>query len=110
MSTLTILVAEQFSPFPAGRFVDDGPYPGAVFRDKFLLPAIRRGDKVIVDLEGTELAGSSFLEEAFGGLVRAGISESTLKGQLELKSPRSSDPIRIWRYIHDEAIRSHRVH
>lgn len=110
MSTLTISVAEQFSPAPAGRFLDDGPYPGAAFRDKLLLPAIRSSEKVIVDMEGTELAGSSFLEEAFGGLVRAGFSEVVLRQKLELRSPRSSDPIRIWRYIHDAAIRSNRVH
>ncbi|AOW14526.1 hypothetical protein LPB72_06065 [Hydrogenophaga crassostreae] len=110
MSTLTISVAEQFSPAPAGRFLDDGPYPGAAFRDNLLLPAIRTSEKVIVDMEGTELAGSSFLEEAFGGLVRAGFSEEILRKKLELKSPRSSDPIRIWRYIHDAALRCERVH
>lgn len=110
MSTQTISVAEDFSPAPAGRFFADGPYPGEAFREKLLLPAIKTHDKVIVDLEGTELAGSSFLEEAFGGLVRAGISETMLKAKLELKSPRSSDPVRIWRYIHDEALRSRRVH
>lgn len=110
MSTSTIFVAEQFSPAPAGRFLDDGPFPGAAFRDNFLLPAIKGNDKVIVDMDGTELAGSSFLEEAFGGLVRAGLSEGLLRRKLELKSPRTSDPIRIWRYIHDEAVRSNRVH
>jgi hypothetical protein len=110
MHTKTISIATEFSPSPAGRFVEDGPYPGAVFRDKFLLPAIQSNAKVIVDMVGTELAGSSFLEEAFGGLVRAGLSEDTLRKKLELKSPRESDPLRIWRYIHDEAIRSNRVH
>jgi hypothetical protein len=110
MSTSTIFVAEDFSPAPAGRFPDDGPYPGASFRDKLLLPAIRENDKVVVDLDGTELAGSSFLEEAFGGLVRAGITEMVLKKKLELKSPRTSDQIRIWRFIHDQAVRSNRVY
>lgn len=110
MSTQTISVAEDFSPAPAGRFMDDGPYPGAAFRENLLLPAIQKNDKVIVDLEGTELAGSSFLEEAFGGLVRAGISETMLRAKLELRSPRSSDPVRIWRYIHDEEMRSGRAH
>lgn len=110
MTTKTISLAVDFSPSPAGRFVADGPFPGAVFRDNLLLPAIQNSDKVILDMMGTELPGSSFLEEAFGGLVRAGLSESILKQKLELNSPRDSDPIRIWRYIHDEAVRSNKVH
>lgn len=106
MNTRTISLAVDFSPSPAGRYRDDGPFPGERFRDELLLPAIKASDLVVVDLEGTELAGSSFLEEAFGGLVRAGVSEDTLKRKLQLKSPRESDPIRIWRYIHDEALRA----
>lgn len=82
--------------------MDDGPYPGEAFRDNLLLPAIQANDKVIVDMNGTELAGSSFLEEAFGGMVRMGMSEAVLKKKMELRSSRSSDPIRIWRYIHEE--------
>ena len=109
MTSKTIFLATDFSPSPAGRFFEDGPFPGSSFRDKFLLPAIAQNDKVIIDLEDTELAGSSFLEEAFGGLVRAGLTETILKKKLELRSPRSTDPIRIWRYIHDEAVRCNRV-
>jgi hypothetical protein len=105
MSIRTIHLAQEFSPCPAGRFPTDGPFPGATFRDTFLLPAIRNNEKVVVDFAGTEMAGSSFLEEAFGGLVRAGVPEALLKQKLELNSPRPSDPKRIWRYIHEEASR-----
>jgi hypothetical protein len=110
MTTKTISLAVDFSPSPAGRFPDDGPYPGAVFRDSLLLPAIKTSEMVIVDMKGTELPGSSFLEEAFGGLVRAGLTEHLLRAKLQLRSPRDSDPIRIWRYIHEEAVRSNKVH
>jgi hypothetical protein len=106
MTTKTILLATDFSPCPAGRYVEDGPFSGAAFRDQHLLPAIKTHDKVIVDMDGAELAGSSFLEEAFGGLIRAGFSESELKMKLEFRSSRLTDATRIWRYIHDEAIRS----
>lgn len=109
MTTITISVAEEFSPCPAGRIQEDGPFPGEIFREKLLLPAMKANNKVIVDMVGTELAGSSFLEEAFGGLIRAGFTEKSLKAKLFLNSPRQSDPIRIWRFIHEEAIRSNRL-
>ena len=106
MTTKTISLASDFSPCPAGRYVEDGPFSGTAFRVQHLLPAITAHEKVIVDMEGAELAGSSFLEEAFGGLVRAGISELELRKKLEFRSSRQTDATRIWRYIHDEAIRS----
>ncbi|MBC8269432.1 MAG: STAS-like domain-containing protein [Rhodospirillaceae bacterium] len=65
-------VAKDFSPYPAGRYVDDGPYSGEAFREQNLVPALREGEKVIIQLDGSEGYGSSFLEEAFGGLVRGG--------------------------------------
>lgn len=106
MSTHTICLSKDFSPSPAGRYPADGPYPGEAFRNKLLLPAIQCHERVIVDMEGSEMAGSSFLEEAFGGLVREGrIPESELRKKLEVKSNRRSDAIRIWGYIHDEAER-----
>lgn len=104
MSLRIIHLANDFSPCPAGRYSSDGPFSGAVFRDELLLPAIRSNEKVVVDFEGTEMAGSSFLEEAFGGLVRAGLSETELKKKLDLKSPRPSDGARVWRYIHEQAV------
>ena len=107
MSTHTIRLAADFSPCPAGRYPEDGPYPGAAFRDGLLLPAMKQHDIVVVDMEGTEMAGSSFLEEAFGGLVRIGkMTESLLRKKLKVLSPRKTDEVRIWRYIHDEALRS----
>lgn len=107
MNIRTISVANEFSPSPAGRFADDGPYPGALFRDRFLLPAMKGEERVLVDLSGTELAGSSFLEEAFGGLIRAGFSEKFLREHLEVHSSRESDAIRVWRFIHEAASRMH---
>jgi STAS-like domain of unknown function (DUF4325) len=101
MSTLTITVAKDFSPSPAGRYKADGKFPGQVFRENLLLPAIKTHDQVIVDMDGTEKCGSSFLEEAFGGLVRSGIPESTLKQKIVISSQRDSDQYRIWQYIHE---------
>jgi len=41
---------------------------------------------VVIDLDGVRGYGSSFLEEAFGGLVRKGFSQATIKSLLLLRS------------------------
>ena len=100
---MTISVAKQFSEFPAGRYYDDGPYPGEKFRKEFLVPALKAGGKVLVDLDGTMGYGSSFLEEAFGGLVRdEGFAVDDLERRLRIHS--TSDPslvTEVWQYITD---------
>jgi hypothetical protein len=65
-----INIAREYSEFPVGRFYSDGPDSGERFRDEFLEPALRSGERVVVELSGTEGYGSSFLDEAFGGVVR----------------------------------------
>lgn len=65
-----ISIAREFSEFPVGRFYSDGPDSGERFRDEILEPALRDAHKVVVVLSGTEGYGSSFLDEAFGGVVR----------------------------------------
>ena len=69
-SVMVINVAHDFSPFPAGRYLADGPYSGEGFLQNKLLPALRQADEVRVEMDGAMGYGSSFLEEAFGGLVR----------------------------------------
>lgn len=63
-------VGKDFTRFPAGRTRTDGPYCGEVFRDEFLRPSLDAGQQIIVKLDGALGYGSSFLEEAFGGLIR----------------------------------------
>jgi hypothetical protein len=70
MKIKKISIAQDFSRFPGGRFRDDGDFSGQRFREDFLVPALTSSDVVVVDLDGTLGFGSSFLEEAFGGLVR----------------------------------------
>lgn len=66
----TIDIAKDFSSTPGGRFRSMGPKSGEEFRDLLLSTLERTHGKVIVVLDGVEGYGSSFLEEAFGGLVR----------------------------------------
>lgn len=69
-SETVINIAKQFSPFPAGRVREDGKYSGMRFREEILTPALRKYKRVKVVFDGVAGLGSSFLEEAFGGLVR----------------------------------------
>lgn len=80
-----ISIARDFSRAPAGRHISDGPNSGEKFRDQLLVPALRKYNHVVLDLDGTRGMGSSFLEEAFGGLRRvAGFSGSELATKLKL--------------------------
>lgn len=82
MNKFIIDVAKDFSPRPFGRYREDSDRSGEVFREKKLVPALRKYDHVTVDLGGTNFYGSSFLEEVFGGLVRAGFTQAVLKQKL----------------------------
>ena len=68
-SITKINIAEDFSRFPAGRFYEDGEFSAQRFREQLLVPALKNYDEVIVDTKGTLGYGSSFLQEAFAGLI-----------------------------------------
>jgi hypothetical protein len=97
----------DFSAYPSGRDEVDGDYNGTRFRTDYLLPAITEaldsGDKVIVTLDNVKSMGSSFLEEAFGGLVRKEqLNKGQIKSVLEIRTERPSFSRyvdAIWRYI-----------
>jgi hypothetical protein len=67
-----INIARDFSKVPVGRFRTDGPDSGQRFREDFLVPSLKKGDVVVI-LDGTEGYPSSFIEEAFGGLLSTGL-------------------------------------
>ena len=82
---IRIIIAEEFSRYPAGRYLVDGDFNGEVFRKNHLVPALNDFDKVEVVFDGVAGFGSSFLEEAFGGLVRhEGFSKEQLDSKLVL--------------------------
>ena len=70
--TEIIKIAEAFSPYPGPRFSRIGDHSGEEFREKILIPALQKGVALVIDLDDTRGYNSSFLEEAFGGAVRAG--------------------------------------
>ncbi|ELB2790989.1 MULTISPECIES: STAS-like domain-containing protein [Aeromonas] len=69
----TIVIGEQFSDDPSGRFYTDGNFSGEEFREEILIPAMSLHEVIIIDISTkNEGYGSSFLSEAFGGLVKYG--------------------------------------
>jgi STAS-like domain of unknown function (DUF4325) len=91
MTDMIISIAKDFHPAPAGRYLEDGPNSAQRFRDVVLEPklrdAIKSGAVLIVRFDGMFAVSSSFLEEAFGGLVRSKVfSLDQLKGHLRLEA------------------------
>ncbi|MEZ8745942.1 STAS-like domain-containing protein [Vibrio sp. 10N.222.54.F12] len=87
MNNKQIKVINDFHSKPYGRFKTDAPgcefTAGEVFRDEHLSPALKEFDNVTVDLTGYNRYGRSFLDEAFGGLIReCGFTKSVLDKKL----------------------------
>lgn len=83
----TISVAKDFTRYPFGRYPEHGDKCGQLFRENHLVPALNENDQVIVILDGTEGYGSSFLDEAFAGLVRAsGFTKEVVKRKIDFTS------------------------
>lgn len=99
-----IVIATDFSRFPIGRYRRHGTESGEAFREDFLVPSLKSEDSVTVVLDGTSGYPSSFLEEAFGGLVRTGFSLLELQSKLKLVA---TDPAYTvykddaWQFIKD---------
>lgn len=86
----TVSIAKDFTRFPSGRYKRNGSTSGEAFRERFLEEPLRRGDRIVVQFDGTVGYGSSFLEEAFGGLVRG--LKMPPERVLSLLTFESSDP------------------
>lgn len=89
--TILLVVAKEFSSTPGFRTKEEGPFPAVDFRDQLLYPklkdAIENNDILLVDLDGSAGYGTSFLEEAFGGLIReCKFAYHDIKAHLRLKS------------------------
>ncbi len=87
---MIIDVAKDFSRYPAGRVPEDGDNNGTRFREHILVPALKDAQRnhttVVVDIDGVRSFGSSFLEEAFAGLIHLGkFNRNDVKKLLEVR-------------------------
>ncbi len=85
-----INIAKDFSRYPAGRYESDGDYNGEKFRTTFLLEPLKQKTHVKIIFDGARGYGSSFLEEAFGGLIRLNFSKNEILETFEFES--NDDP------------------
>lgn len=99
----TINVATDFYKRPAGRFKKDGSYSGEAFRDDVLTPklkALSENERLIIDFSEVSMSASSFLEEAFGGLVRGGFTSRELEQKIKIVAHNNpAIPEKVWEYI-----------
>lgn len=80
----------SFTNSPGARYLTDGDFSGEEFRWKMLEEHFEGSGtyKIIVNLDGASGYPTSFLEEAFGGLVRI-FTYSECKSRLEFISKRN---------------------
>ena len=89
----TINIARDFSRYPYGRHNKFSNTSGERFRDDYLMPLFKDPQitKIRIELDGTEGYGSTFLDEAFAGLVRTcGIDKNEVLDKLTFIS--NEDP------------------
>lgn len=106
MTNMTITIAKDFSRYPAGRYRNDGPYSGEKFRDDMLAPTLAllgNGERLHILMDGVRGYGSSFLEEAFGGLMRlqANLTPELFWKKVEVVTEDASLKAEITEYIAD---------
>jgi len=93
-----INIAKDFSYYPGGRH---GPLGGEKFRRDFLEPVLAAGLHAKISFDGARGYDSSFLEEAFGGLVREGFSSQKVLDAFDFASKDESIIDEIREYITD---------
>jgi hypothetical protein len=91
-------IATEFAEAPGPRKRTEGPHSGEAFRQDLLMPVVRNAmaqrEPLTVVLDGTAGFGTSFLEEAFGGLIREdGLTLEQLDRVMTLESSEEPDLI-----------------
>lgn len=68
-------IAKEYTEIPGPRHKNEGDFSGEDFRERVLIPLFQEAESlnttILMDLDGGYGYPTSFLEEAFGGLVRA---------------------------------------
>jgi hypothetical protein len=104
---MVLNIGKQFSVEPAGRYITDGQFSGELFRESLLKDSITEladGARLIVVLDdGVGAYSSTWLREAFGGLVATNFaSKNELKHCLEFQYEDEDFEFyeaMIWEYI-----------
>lgn len=108
MADQTIEIARDYSPYPAGRYRKNSDSSGEEFRERLLIPALKKGGVIHVKFAGAAGYPASFVEEAFGGLVRSGFRAEELENRLRLEAGGAEYEVYVvqaWQYIRDAETR-----
>lgn len=106
MNGTIVNIGKEFSRYPAGRFPSDGKFNGQTFREKFLKEPLLKDQPIVLILDDAVDFGSSFLEEAFGGLVRVEkIAKDKIHGLITfVANQHFFVPDEIWTYVDDAEV------
>lgn len=81
-------IAKEFSKTPGVRYKFQCEYSGEEFRDDYLIPmlvhCICKDKKLVLLMDGVYGYPPTFLDEAFGGLIRRGFSLNDVNKTIEL--------------------------
>lgn len=104
----TINISEEYTKFPGLRYesLTEGT-SGEKFREDYLIPAIEEHGSVTVIMDGNIGAYvPSFLEECFGGLVRAkNFTLDAFKKKVKIVSDNNPDLIEDIMYYVEKAVK-----
>jgi hypothetical protein len=100
---IKINICSDFSDTPGGRLIREGAYSGEEFRDTLLiskyLEAEKQNDILEINFDGCYGFGTSFLEEAFGGMVRKHHKHGTLQRMRFISTEDETIPDNIKKYV-----------
>lgn len=100
---IKIKISDDFSDIPGGRYIAEGDYSGELFRESVLLKkyteAVEQGTSLEIDFDGCYGFGTSFLEEAFGGMVRIHHKHGMLKRMRIVSTEDETIPGNIRKYV-----------
>lgn len=77
------IYVKDFTRYPGPRFRSLGEFSGEQYREEILKPEIMENDLLEVNLDDVYGYGSSFLEEAFGRLVKHGVPKEKVESLSE---------------------------
>lgn len=97
-------VYKDFSDTPGGRYKAEGEFSGELFRDEYLFPKLEESEKnselLIINFDNCFGFATSFLEEAFGGLVRKYKKKGVFEQLVLLSEDDETIPDLIKKYIY----------
>lgn len=107
---MKIKIAVEYTDTPGGRYISDGPYSGEDFRKNVLeikyRECLEKHEKLEIDFDGGYGYGTSFLEEAFGGLVREGYdADEIIENMIFISEEENSLIDRVRKYILDMKVK-----